>query len=502
MGAAGDPGTRSMGPQPPEVERGVGIEVYLSRSPGVGGRLKSLPEDFLVEELSLPPPRVEGGEWVAARVRSRNWETNRLVRELSRAMGISRKRIQFAGTKDKRGVKVQMMSFRASEEQVRRVSLGDFEVLDTYPSDRPVELGQLLGNRFVIRLRGAQAVPGASREPPISGGEGVSGHREESPTEDQGLGESSGELRAALDAVTSELRAAGGFPNFFGIQRFGALRPVTHTIGKLMVQGNLEGAVMTYLGRPMEAEEEEARAARARLEEEWRAAACGIRGGGAEGCVESGGVKERVFGEALKYFPKRLSFERTLLQHLHNHPGDWAGALRRLPLNLLMMFVHAYQAQLFNRVLSRRILGGLPLREPVVGDIVLPADAHGRPDHDRYILVEEHNLERARRRAREGRAFVSGILFGTETPFAEGRMGEIERAVVAEEGLRPQDFIIPEIPEASSKGTRREVLVPFRPGEPEIVLEPDAVLFRFTLPRGCYATALMREYMKGEVLSY
>ena len=81
-------------------------------------------------------------------------------------------------------------------------------------------------------------------------------------------------------------------------------------------------------------------------------------------------------------------------------------------------------------------------------------------------------------------------------------MGEIERAVVEEEGLRPEDFRIVELPEASSKGTRRELLVPLRPGEPMITFEGDTVVFRFTLPRGCYATALMREYMKGEVLDY
>jgi tRNA pseudouridine13 synthase len=428
--------------EPPSVEREVGMEVYLTSSPGIGGKMRVYPEDFVVEELSLPPARVEGGQYTAARLRARNWETNRLVRELSRALGISRKRIAFAGTKDKRGVKVQFLTFRDTVERVLGLRLQDLEVLEAYPTDRPLELGHLLGNRFEIRLRGAAQ-------------EGLAG---------------------SLQAVTGELEAAGGIPNFFGIQRFGAVRPVTHIIGRSLVKSDFEGAVMGYLGNPTEAEEKEVQEARSRLE------------------------KDRDFAAAENYFPQHLSFERSLIQHMRQSPGDWTGALRRFPLNLLMMFVHAYQSKLFNRMLSRRLREGLPLGEPRPGDVVLPVDDHGRPDHDHYIRVEEHNLSRIAEKVRAGRAHVSGLLFGSEIPFADGKMGEIERAIVDEEGLRQKDFFVPELPEVSSKGTRRELMV--RPGDFSVELEKDAAFFRFSLHRGCYATALMREYMKGQVLDY
>jgi len=438
--------------EPPAVEREVGMEVYLTSSPGVGGKLRFYPEDFVVEELSLPPQRVEGGRYVAARVRCRNWETNRLVRELSRAMGISRKRIQFAGTKDKRGVKVQLLTFLASEEQVSAISLRDFEVLEKYPTDRPLELGHLIGNRFEIRLRGASSVGPVPAD------------------------EVQGNLEAGIDSVTRELDAAGGFPNFFGIQRFGALRPVTHKIGERLVRGDIEGAVMAYVGGPNEFEEPIVQEARRRIE------------------------RERDFTAAVNYFPPHLAFERSLLHHIQLHPGDWPGAMRELPLNLLMMFVHAYQSCLFNRILSRRIRAGLPLDEPVEGDVVLPADEHGRPDHDHGINVESHNLARVRGKVHDRKAFVSGVLFGSETAFASGPMGELERAVVAEARVDAKDFLVPELPEVSSKGTRRELLID--PGDREIAHEDGAVVFRFSLPRGCYATTLLREYMKGETLDY
>ena len=428
--------------EPPAVEKEVGMEVYLTSAPGVGGKLRFYPEDFVVEELSLPTPRVQGGRYVAARVRCRNWDTNRLIRELSRVMGISRRRIQFAGTKDKRGVKLQLLTFLASEEQVAAVSLRDFEVLDKYATDRPLELGHLIGNRFEITLR--------------------------TP--------SGPELGAPVDAVARELQAAGGFPNFFGIQRFGALRPVTHKIGERLVRGDIEGAVMAYVGAPGENEDPAAQEARARIE------------------------RERDFAAATNYFPPHLAFERSIIHHLQLHPGDWAGAMRQLPINLLMMFVHAYQSCLFNRALSRRIGAGLPLREPVEGDIVLPADALGRPDHDASIEVGGHNLERVRRKVREGKAFVSGVLLGSETVLPGGPMGDIERAVAGEAGVEPRDFLIPGLPEVSSKGTRRELLV--SPGDMRIDVAEGSAVFRFSLPRGCYATSLLREYMKGEALDY
>src|SRR5439155_1278217 len=91
--------------------------------------------------------------------------------------------------------------------------------------------------------------------------------------------------------------------------------------------------------------------------------------------------------------------------------------------------------------------------EPVAGDLVLPADASGLPDRSRTIDVTCDNLERAAKRCREGKAWVSAILFGSEPEFAGGEPGQIEKMIVASESLRPEDFIIPEIPRISSKGT-------------------------------------------------
>jgi len=86
-------------------------------------------------------------------------------------------------------------------------------------------------------------------------------------------------------------------------------------------------------------------------------------------------------------------------------------------------------------------------------------------------------------------------LFGSESALAAGPMGEIERMVVSAEGLRSEDFVIPRIPRLSSRGTRRELLAPVR--NLRWVVEGTTARLDFELLKGCYATSLLREFMKG-----
>jgi tRNA pseudouridine13 synthase len=181
-------------------------------------------------------------------------------------------------------------------------------------------------------------------------------------------------------------------------------------------------------------------------------------------------------------------------------PGDYLGALRSLPTNLLMMFVHAYQSYLFNKILSERIRRGISIKFPIEGDLILPLDKNKLPDHDNPILVTKDMLDKARKNASEGKAFVSGLLYGTESTFPEGEMAEIEHAVIDAEKIERLDFQIVGLREASSKGTRRELLAPYK--ELKIDTAESEPVFSFSLNKGCYATALMREFMKAEMARY
>src|SRR5881296_4338081 len=288
------------------MERDVGIVGYLTSTPGLGGTLKATAEDFVVEEISSPRATAVDGRYTIASLRVRNWETNRLVRELARALHISRRRIGFAGTKDKRALTTQLFSFEnVPPEAIKALRMKDIEVLDLSRSDRPLEIGDLVGNRFQIVLRDLAVA--TDRAIPIA------------------------------EETARQIRSFGGFPNFFGLQRFGSVRPITHVVGRHIVRAEMREAVMAYIANPIEGEDPESFDMREALE-------------------ASGD-----YAAALREYPKEWGFEKAILNRLATNPDDFVGALQQLPLNLLLLFVHGYQSFFFNRILSERMREGLPI---------------------------------------------------------------------------------------------------------------------------------------------
>ncbi len=417
------------------------MALYLSAHlRGTGGRIKVGAEDFIVSEVPDLPAKKEDGRFLICRVGSTNWETNRLIRELSRRLSISRKRIGFAGTKDKRAVTHQFMSFDGvGPEIITSLNVRDVTIEPIHRSARQISIGDLWGNDFDVVVRDCDVF--------------------------------GSELLSSAKAIFDSLSAEGGFPNFFGVQRFGSLRPNTHLVGLKIIKKDFEGAVHAYAGNPGESEDETVR--RARL-------------------MFDGGESP---SDVLSVLPGVMTFERTMLQHLVSHPGDYIGSLRQLPPNMLMMFVHALQGKLFNEIICDRIRAGLRLDTPEIGDIILAARENGLPDRERRITVDGTNIEAVREQVRLGHGFVSAILFGWKPLFAGGVQGEIERKTVERNGLHPEDFIVPEIAECTSSGSRREMLSPVH----DLNMEADGnkLKLHFRLFKGSYATSLLREVMKN-----
>ena len=69
-----------------------------------------------------------------------------------------------------------------------------------------------------------------------------------------------------------------------------------------------------------------------------------------------------------------------------------------------------------------------------------------------------------------------------------------------EEGVISKNFIVPQIRELSSKGMRRELIASVKNFQYDI--NKDNVKMRFELSKGCYATSLLREFMKTDMLKY
>jgi len=425
-----------------ESEKIIGINTFLTPSVGIGGKLRYYPEDFGVVEKPIYPPEKKDGKFTIAEVTSTYWETNLLIRELSDALRISRQRINFAGTKDKRAKTTQIMSFyKVKTDDVSDIKIKDVEIKNVYGSDKPVKIGTLLGNKFQITIRNIK--PQTTKKD--------------------------------IENIWSVIDENDGFPNFFGIQRFGITRPITHVVGKHIVNGDFEKAVMAYIANPIEGEGETSFEIRKKLQE------------------------THNYSEALKSYPDNLNFEKAILNKLVQNPDDFASSLKELPQNLLTMFVYAYQSYLFNKIICERIKKRIPLNQAVEGDIILPVK-NGIIE-DRQIPVSGRNIEKVNTQLSKQKAVVSAVLFGTGSVFCKGEMGEIEKKIIEAEKFDPRDFIIPEIPFISSSGSRRPILGFVKDFSYKLFEDEEtgkALTLNFELLKGCYATSFLREFMKPD----
>lgn len=427
----------------------IGLTRFLTTTTPLGGRLKLRVDDFRVDEIGGLPPEAPQGRFVCAIVRLANRETNQFVGEASDRLKISRKRIHFSGTKDKRGVTTRAFTFEAEPDAV--ASLGRMpgvEIVRVFRTDRESALGDHSDNAFEIVVRD--------------------------------LAGDAAEVRSAMDASWKEAMEAGGFPNVFGPQRFGSVRATTHLVGERIVRGDFRGAVHAYLGEDPP----------------------GLTGPSVAAWKEA--LSRQDYGALLRLATSNQGFERALLHRLVERPDDPVDALRALPKNLQILFVYAYQSLLFNRVVCERLARGLGLARAHPGDLVAPLES-GEVQEE-WIPVTETNRARVQAELDRGRGVLTGPLPGTEAPLAAGEPGAVEAGVLSREGVTRSNWVVPENLEWSSKGTRRALTL--RPQGFEARAEADDLVpgrtkasLRFVLPRGCYATSVLREFLKAPALA-
>ncbi len=155
--------------------------------PGIGGRIRTTPEDFQVEERPLYLPCGEG-EHLYVKITKRGLSTPDLVRRLSSALGVKAQAVGVAGLKDARAVTTQMVSLQGvnpdhlarlkPDEQILAV-----EILGRHRNR--LRTGHHAGNRFRLVIR-----------------------------------EAAGQAAESVPAVLDQL-VRRGVPNYFGPQRQG-----------------------------------------------------------------------------------------------------------------------------------------------------------------------------------------------------------------------------------------------------------------------------------------
>jgi tRNA pseudouridine13 synthase len=435
-----------------DVERDLGIGVFATASKGIGGVIRQKYEDFVVKEIPLPENRsevaqtpVKNGNYSIFWLQKQGLDTILAIKRIAKTLGVSQKRFSFAGMKDKKALTFQRVSaWNIAPEKFKKIDLKGICISDVSESNVRVGLGNNLGNQFSIVVR---KIPFSLDE-----------------------------LKQRALRISDEIRSIGGMPNFFGHQRFGLMRPITHIVGLKILKGDFNGAVMAFLSTTSRYERGDATAARAEL------------------------ASTENFKLAVSRFPAHLNYELALLNPLSLDPSNFANALRVLPRRLLQLFVSAAQAWLFNRFLSGRLMKNTLLNQCQFGDQVSSLDADGLTTGE-LTIVDSSNIEEENKRVRAGASVVVYPVPGFDMKLPNGEMRDTVREIMLQQDLAPRSFWISKMPEISSPGLWRPIVVMPR-GLNIIPFSSNSIngsnaSFEFSLVRGSYATVLLREFMKS-----
>ena len=176
--------------------------LLTSDLPGIGGKIKSIPEDFEVEEIPAYEPSGQGDFlylWLEKRAMGAEFFTRQIAKRLDIPVG----EVGTAGLKDRHAVTRQMVSVPATVEARLPQLEGDgIKLLRVGRHSNKLRSGHLHGNRFRILIRNCS---------PLPGGEGS---------------------KLVIERIRQH-----GLPNYYGTQRFGRDAETLH-MGLALVRGD------------------------------------------------------------------------------------------------------------------------------------------------------------------------------------------------------------------------------------------------------------------------
>ncbi len=412
------------------------------------------PEEFIVEEIMQDGTILEFGKKIEMQdekllkenqyfsrfiLQKRLWTTNNAIKRISDQLHISANRLNFAGNKDRNAISIQLCSaFAIPKEKLLSLRLKDIQINGAWIANDKVKLGNLQGNRFTILLN------------------------------EENIGKEQFERLSASSIIARLEKNNFAMPNYFGDQRFGSARKNTAEVGKLILQGKFEEAVMNYLCFTDETErDEQAKSARIRLE------------------------KDRDFAKAMHFFPNFLRIEKRMLERLSKFPNDFLGAYRKLHRPLQLLFIHAFQSLMFNKLLEKKLENG-DWQKANIGDHYCLLK-NGFPQEEILEIETDSHLMDVQIQLNSRKAVLCANLIGYESILTEG-----EAAILLSEGISQEQFKLPSVPELGSKGDFRPICVylsDFECSEME-VNEKKCIRLRFSLPSGSYATVAIQNLLK------
>ncbi len=387
----------------PKIDSQIGILVYSTSFNGIGGRIKNNPEDFEVFEIisdrSLKSIKEQEG-YAVFKLKKKNIDTNHALSDIFRKKGI---RLKALGLKDASAVTVQFVCSNNKGKSINSFLSEKYSLQKVGYVKKPLSKKDMIANHFKINI-------------------------------------------SNCNNQLEEFHEYEKVLNFYGYQRFGSKRPVTHLIGKAILQKNFKQAIDLILSFTSSYD-----------------------------FTENTEIREKLIDKSnyARYFrdvPHQMDIERIVLREMIEHDNE-KKAIRAIPLSLRRFYIQAYQSYLFNHSLSSAFSDGENMFKIQEGDVCF--DSNGKIG--KYVKDGEQNLS---------------LPFVGYSYYKKTRFDYYISKILKNEEISPKDFFIKEMQEVSSEGGFRQATIHCT----NYSSFDNSV--EFSLSRGSFATILLREIMK------
>nr|AIF14331.1 tRNA pseudouridine synthase D (truD, PUS7) [uncultured marine thaumarchaeote KM3_67_A06] len=389
----------------PKIDSDIGILTYTTDFPGCGGIVKKQNEDFIVSEIITEKTSskicLESG-FAVYKLQKNGIDTTHALNEILKKHGI---RLKSLGLKDASAITEQFVFTTYKTNQHFEINESKYNLKKVGFTDKVLSKKEMIGNHFWIKIDGAS------------------------------------------DELT-EFNEFDKILNFYGYQRFGSRRPVTHLIGRALIQKDFAGAIDLLLSFTSEYDRAENTKLRELMADKSR------------------------FPEALKILPKGMDLEKIALKEMIKH-DDPVKTLRALPLSIRRFFVQSYQSYIFNQTLSMSLDAGEEMFFPHTDDVCY--NKHG--DLGKFENDSSQRLS---------------IPFVGYSYYKKTRFHYYIEKILRNEGITHRDFFSKEMQEISSEGGFRNSSI-----KCDDYKAKDNVV-SFSLSRGSFATIVLREIIKPE----
>lgn len=389
----------------PKIDSDIGIFLYTTKFTGCGGKIRNTLEDFAVSEIlnkKILDSFSDKEGYAVYKLQKSGIDTNHALESVFRKTGV---RLKSLGLKDAHATTTQYVCSVGQNKAIVNYSDGKISLEKIGFTKKPLSGKDMVGNYFAIRIHGAND--------------------------------------SLVDFTESDK-----ILNFYGYQRFGSKRPVTHLIGKAILQKRFSDAIDLILSFTSEYDSERNTKVRQEL------------------------ADQSNYSKVLDTIPPQMDLERTILTEMIAH-GDPQKALHKLPIGIRRLYIEAYQSFLFNLTLSHAYQYGEELFASQQGDVCFDKNAK----LGKYEMVDSQKL---------------AIPLVGFSYFKKTRFDYHISKILQQEQIKPSDFYLKQMQELSNEGGFRSASIICN----DFSIRPDLV--SFSLQRGSFATMVMREIIKPE----